>query len=136
MSSPQSRDTQRQWRMQIAASLILGRGLPREFWRDVFHCCMTLSWPRLLLAFLLVLLGVNLTFAGLYALVVGSALRVANTRHNYLSDATVKMWVIVGDAPVPGLRAARVAGLGEFRLHAVAQPTTRGPLSLRLGGRE
>lgn len=179
--------SERRWELYIANRLIVGSGLPREFWRDVFHYCMTLSWPRVFGGFLGVYLVVNLVFSLLYWLVDGAvvgvhaprysdllffsfrvfgtasfggflpgnlygevvatteivigiisyammtglavarftrpqaqvlfarhpvirdqdgqrmlAVRIANTRHNFMSDTHAKMWLIAADEPPPG----------------------------------
>lgn len=169
-------------RLQIGHRSVSGTGLARSRYGDVFHLCMSMSWPRLLACYGLFFLVVNALFASLFALdahavigeyppdwwdllffsvevfgtvsfgglrpdsVYGHALasteillgiasyafmtgltfarftrpkaelvfahhpiiamhhgkltlitRVANTRHNYLSDVTVKFWVMANE---------------------------------------
>ncbi len=62
----------REWELQIADRQIVGTGLKREFWRDVFHYCMTISWPRLIGCYLFYLLVVNTIFCLLYWAVDGA----------------------------------------------------------------
>lgn len=62
----------RPWQLQIANRQIHGQGLPREVWRDVFHYCMTISWPRLLAWYGVFYLLINLVFWGFYLAVDGA----------------------------------------------------------------
>jgi inward rectifier potassium channel len=59
-------DKPHEWQLQIGHRRIFGKGLPCQLWRDFFHLCMTLSWPRLLGGFGLYFLLVNLLFSILF----------------------------------------------------------------------
>jgi inward rectifier potassium channel len=50
---------------------IVTKGLPRRFWSDLYHLCMTLSWPGLFGLLGMFYLCVNFVFATLYALSPG-----------------------------------------------------------------
>ncbi len=169
-------------RIQLGRRSISGTGLARSRFGDIFHLCMSMSWPRLLACYGLLFVAVNVLFATLFALdaqaVIGQhpagwldllffsvevfgtvsfggfqphsayghalasaeillgiasyafmtgltfarftrpkaellfarhpiialhegkltlIIRVANTRHNYLSDVTVKFWVLANE---------------------------------------
>jgi len=47
---------------------IITVGLERRVWQDLYHYCMTVSWPRLFASFALLFLAFNLAFACLYYL--------------------------------------------------------------------
>jgi inward rectifier potassium channel len=42
--------------------------LPRQFWQDLYHSFMTVSWPTVFASFAAFFLVFNLAFAGIYAL--------------------------------------------------------------------
>lgn len=46
---------------------VLTKGLPRDFWRDLYHQSMTVNWPIFVLGVAAVFLFVNALFAALFA---------------------------------------------------------------------
>jgi inward rectifier potassium channel len=50
---------------------ILTHGLPRRFWQDLYHRCMTISWPGLFAALGAFFIVLNIGFGSLYALMPG-----------------------------------------------------------------
>ena len=44
------------------------KGLPPDFWADLYHVFIKITWPRLMAFFVLTYVGANLLFAGLYLL--------------------------------------------------------------------
>jgi inward rectifier potassium channel len=185
-------------RIQIGHRSVSGTGLARSRFGDIFHLCMSMSWPRLLACYGLLFLVINVVFASLFALdphavtgqhmprwldllffsvevfgtvsfgglqpdsAYGHALasaeillgiasfafmtgltfarftrpkaelvfahhpiitmhegkltlitRVANTRHNYLSDVTVKFWVLINEV-VEGRQVSRRSYRGNL----------------------
>lgn len=47
---------------------VLSKGLPRDFWRDLYHHSMTASWPVFIFGVAVTFLVTNGVFAGLFAL--------------------------------------------------------------------
>ena len=68
--SPRSarRGSQRPWEINLAGRHIVGRGLERRVFGDIFHHAMAVSWGRLVAAYFAAIVGVNLLFTLLYAL--------------------------------------------------------------------
>lgn len=54
-------------KIKFANREVLTKGLPRDFWRDLYHRSMTVSWPVFILAVAAVFLVTNAIFAGLFA---------------------------------------------------------------------
>jgi len=59
-------------RIRLSNSEIWVEGLPRRVWQDLYHHCMTISWPLLIGAVAACFVGFNLIFAALYGMVPGS----------------------------------------------------------------
>ena len=55
-------------RVQVGHRSVSGTGLARNPLSDVFHLCMSMSWPRLLACYGLFFVVVNVLFASLFAL--------------------------------------------------------------------
>ncbi len=58
-------------RFRLGNRDIVTVGLERRVWQDLYHYCMTVSWPRLFASFALSFFCFNLAFAVLYHLVPG-----------------------------------------------------------------
>jgi inward rectifier potassium channel len=50
---------------------VLTRGLPRRFWQDLYHVCMTISWPVLFGTLAAIFITLNGVFGLLYSLQPG-----------------------------------------------------------------
>jgi len=61
-------------RVQVGRRSVSGTGLARRRFSDVFHSCMSMSWPRLLACYGLFFLLVNISFASLFALDGGAVI--------------------------------------------------------------
>jgi inward rectifier potassium channel len=59
-------------KMTMSRTEVHVHGLPRRLWQDLYHLCMTVSWPRLFVAFAACFVIFNLMFAVLYHAVPGS----------------------------------------------------------------
>lgn len=55
-------------RIQVGHRSVSGTGIERSRYRDIFHQCMSMSWPRLLGCYVLFFMLVNVMFASLFAL--------------------------------------------------------------------
>lgn len=55
-------------RIQVGHRSVSGTGLSRRRYGDVFHLCMSMSWPRLLGCYALFFMFVNVLFASLFSL--------------------------------------------------------------------
>lgn len=55
-------------RIQVGHRSVSGTGLARGRFSDIFHQCMSMSWPRLLGSYALFFLLVNVVFASLFGL--------------------------------------------------------------------
>ena len=55
-------------RLQIGNRSVSGTGLARSRFGDIFHLCMSMSWPRLLACYGVFFLVINVLFASLFAL--------------------------------------------------------------------
>ncbi len=51
---------------------VLTQGLPRRFWQDLYHLCMTISWPAMFAVLAALFVSANCFFGLLYALAPGS----------------------------------------------------------------
>jgi len=69
-ASPPKR--RRGMKMMLSRTEVNVRGLPRRLWQDLYHLCMTVSWPRLFVAFAACFVIFNLMFAVLYHAAPGS----------------------------------------------------------------
>jgi inward rectifier potassium channel len=69
--------------VQFGAFELRKRGAARYDWRDPYHFFVSITWPKFALLFLLLNLGINVLFAGLYLLQPGS---IANARPGVFSD--------------------------------------------------
>lgn len=63
-------------KVRLSTAEIRIEGLPRRIWHDVYHLCMTVTWPQLFGGFALYFVMFNLMFAGLYALEPGDIANV------------------------------------------------------------
>ena len=61
-------------KLQIGRRSVSGTGLVRSRYNDIFHMCMSLSWPRLLGCYGLLFVVINLVFAGLFWLDDGAVI--------------------------------------------------------------
>jgi inward rectifier potassium channel len=66
------------------ADLAVPVGLRREWFRDIYHRTLTISWPRFLVLALAVYIAANMIFAALYLLQPGS---INNARPGVFADA-------------------------------------------------
>jgi inward rectifier potassium channel len=55
-------------RINLGDREILTHGLPKNFWQDIYHTSMTLSWPVFFAAMGGIFLMLNVLFAGIYLL--------------------------------------------------------------------
>jgi inward rectifier potassium channel len=55
-------------RVTLGDRVITTHGLPRSFWQDIYHICMTASWPMFFITVAGIFLTVNALFAGFYLL--------------------------------------------------------------------
>jgi len=53
-------------RLQMGERVVMRHGLERQFWQDLFHQCMTMSWPGFLLGWAGLFLVFNLAFSIFY----------------------------------------------------------------------
>jgi inward rectifier potassium channel len=63
----------RRWRTERLVTVgsdraVLTKGLPRRFWQDLYHLCMTISWAALIAALAALFVTANAFFGLLYAL--------------------------------------------------------------------
>jgi inward rectifier potassium channel len=58
-------------RIQLGDRQVVSVGLPRMFWQDLYHLCMTVSWGGLFSLLATFYLALNLVFATLYSLAPG-----------------------------------------------------------------
>jgi inward rectifier potassium channel len=58
-------------RVRLGDRLVLTEGLPRRFWQDLYHLCMTVSWPVMFATLAALFVTVNGFFGLLYALAPG-----------------------------------------------------------------
>lgn len=56
------------WKVEVGQRKIIGKGLRRHPWNDIFHSCMAVSWARLFSWYAVIFLLVQLVFSALYAL--------------------------------------------------------------------
>ena len=87
------------WEVRIGQRRIFGRGLERRLLGDVFHHCMSVSWGRLLLYFLLYAGLVNTAFALAFFAVDGS---VAGPRTPGFWDIFFFTWQLLGSVSFGG----------------------------------
>jgi inward rectifier potassium channel len=59
-------------KIRLSQAEITVQGLPRKVWQDLYHFCMTVSWPLMFCGFAACFVGFNLVFAALYSAVPGS----------------------------------------------------------------
>ncbi len=59
-------------KMILSETEVRVQGLQRRLWQDLYHLCMTVSWPRLFAAFAACFVIFNLLFAVLYHAAPGS----------------------------------------------------------------
>ena len=94
-----SKRFQHDWEVRIGSRHVLGRGLERRLLGDVFHHCMSMSWGRLLLYFLLYAALVNTAFALAFYAVDGS---VAGPRKPGFWDIFFFTWQLLGTVSFGG----------------------------------
>jgi inward rectifier potassium channel len=56
----------------VGSRPVFAKGLPRRFWQDLYHLCMTISWPALIAVLAALFVTVNGLFGLLYSLMPGS----------------------------------------------------------------
>lgn len=56
----------------VGSRPVFSKGLPRRFWQDLYHLCMTISWPALIAILAALFVTVNGLFGLLYSLMPGS----------------------------------------------------------------
>jgi inward rectifier potassium channel len=61
----------RRRRVMVGDRPFLTQGLPRRFWQDLYHLCMTISWPAMFAALAALFTTANAFFGLLYALAPG-----------------------------------------------------------------
>jgi inward rectifier potassium channel len=61
----------RRRRVMVGDRPVLTQGLPRRFWQDLYHLCMTISWPAMFAALAALFTTANAFFGLLYALAPG-----------------------------------------------------------------
>jgi inward rectifier potassium channel len=71
-AAPRARRRYRRRRVMVGDRTILTQGLPRRFWQDLYHLCMTISWPAMFAALAALFVTANAFFGLLYALQPGS----------------------------------------------------------------
>ncbi len=69
-SAPRVRDWARR-RVTLGDREVLTHGLPKPFWQDLYHLCMTVSWAGLFGLLTAFFIALNLVFGSLYSLEPG-----------------------------------------------------------------
>jgi inward rectifier potassium channel len=65
---PATRHKSKPHRVTLSGREVITHGLPLNFWQDIYHHCMTASWPVFFATVAAIFLAVNALFAGLYLL--------------------------------------------------------------------
>jgi inward rectifier potassium channel len=65
---PRTRHKSRPHRVTLGDRVVITHGLPRKFWQDIYHICMTLGWPAFFASLAAVFLFLNTMFACIYLL--------------------------------------------------------------------
>jgi inward rectifier potassium channel len=71
LAAPRKSPTRRKsrpHRVSIGDRVIITHGLPRQFWQDIYHICMTMTWPVFFGALASLFLFLNAVFACIYML--------------------------------------------------------------------
>jgi inward rectifier potassium channel len=71
MSAGKRPSAQRTRRMRFAEREVVRHGLQHRVWQDLYHYCMTISWPLFLASWAGLFIAFNLVFSTLYWLVPG-----------------------------------------------------------------
>jgi inward rectifier potassium channel len=67
---------QRSRTLRFGNRRLISKGMPYDFWRDLYHHSMTVSWPLFILGVATVFLLLNVLFAGAFALGRGAIANV------------------------------------------------------------
>jgi inward rectifier potassium channel len=65
-ATPATRPKGRPHRVSIGDRVVTTHGLPRNLWMDVYHFCMTLTWPAFIATLAAIFLVLNALFACVY----------------------------------------------------------------------
>jgi inward rectifier potassium channel len=65
---PATRHKSKPHRVTLGDRVVTTHGLPRSFWQDIYHVCMTASWPMFFATVAGIFLSANALFASFYML--------------------------------------------------------------------
>ena len=103
----------------VGSRPVFSKGLPRRFWQDLYHLCMTISWPALIAILAALFVTVNGLFGLLYSLMPGSVanlmLRAANARQNVIVEASAHLRLVREEVSSEGFKIRRIRELALVR---------------------
>ena len=95
------------WEVRIGQRRVLGRGLERRFLGDLFHHCMSISWPRLFAGFIFFALVINIFFSLAFYAVEGS---VTGARAPGYWEIFFFTWQLLGTVSFGGFMPGNLYG--------------------------
>jgi inward rectifier potassium channel len=95
------------WEVRIGQRRVLGRGLERRFLGDLFHRCMSISWPRLFAGFIFFALVINVFFSLAFYAVEGS---VTGARAPGYWEIFFFTWQLLGTVSFGGFMPGNLYG--------------------------